>query len=165
MAITTKEGDFGISKFLGMAVEKDSTFIQTMGMIDGLQCCLGVSKSFITKENWREEIDRTQKNLIIVSGVLTMRDKWRKGEDELKFLEEKINEMEERTPSPLAKGFVVAGENHAEAFLSLSRSFCRIAEEKIVALKKEQHVDGNILKYFNRLSDYLFLGAIEQTKK
>jgi cob(I)alamin adenosyltransferase len=34
-----------------------------------------------------------------------------------------------------------------------------------VALNRQQKIDENILKYINRLSDYLFIKAIEQIKE
>jgi len=163
MSITTREGDNGKSRFFGREVEKDNILMETMGTIDELQSCLGLSKSLIKKKEWQEEIEKIQKNMIDISGVLIIQSEWGKSEEEIKFLDKRIKEMENQMP--LMRGFMVVGENTSEAVLNLSRAICRRVERRVVGLKKEQKVDKNILIYFNRLSDYLFLGASEQIKK
>jgi len=163
MSITTKEGDDGKSRFFMREIEKDNILMETMGTIDELQSCLGLSKSLIKKKEWKEEIEKIQKNMIDISGVLIVEGEWKKSEKEIEFLDKRIEEMENQVPT--MRGFVVVGENTSEAALNLSRAICRRVERRVVGLKKEQKVDKNILIYFNRLSDYLFLGAVEQIKK
>jgi cob(I)alamin adenosyltransferase len=161
--ITTREGDKGITKFWGREVEKDNVLMETIGTIDELQSCLGLSKSLVNKKVWKEELSRIQKNLFNINGKLMIQDSWDKDAKEVGFLDERINEMQNQMPT--LRGFAIAGENSSEAVLQLSRAICRRVERRVVGLKKEQEVDENILKYFNRLSDYLFLGALEQIKK
>ena len=163
MSITTKEGDDGKSRFWGREIEKDNILMETVGTIDELQSCLGLSKNLVKEDKWKKEIERIQKNMIDTSGVLMLQDEWKKSEEEMNFLDQRIEEMENQMPA--MRSFIVVGENMAEAALNLSRTICRRAERRIYSLGKEQKVDENILKYFNRLSDYLFLGAVEQIKK
>jgi len=43
--------------------------------------------------------------------------------------------------------------------LHLSRTVCRRAERKVVALANKISVDQTVIQYLNRLSDYLFVLA------
>ena len=68
--------------------------------------------------------------------------------------ETKMDEMTEIL-SPL-KNFVLPGSDIANAHCHIARCICRRAERLAVGLLQHEEVDGNIIKYLNRLSDYLF---------
>ena len=55
-----------------------------------------------------------------------------------------------RSPLPLI---------HAAAHAQVCRAVCRRAERRILDLAEQEEVDGLLLKYINRLSDYLFILA------
>ncbi len=62
--------------------------------------------------------------------------------------------------SPL-KSFVLPGGSPAAAYLHLARTICRRAERLIAELagKSGEPVTPEVLKYVNRLSDYLFVAS------
>ena len=63
--------------------------------------------------------------------------------------------MEEELP-PL-KNFILPGGHINVSYCHLGRVVCRRAERLIAALHDESEVNPIIIKYINRLSDYLFV--------
>ena len=59
------------------------------------------------------------------------------------------------------KSFILPGGSPAAAYLHLARTVCRRAERLIAQLadKADESVTPEVLKYVNRLSDYLFVAA------
>ena len=59
------------------------------------------------------------------------------------------------------KSFILPGGSPAAAYLHLARTVCRRAERLIAELadKADESVTPEVLKYVNRLSDYLFVAA------
>ncbi len=161
MSITTKKGDDGISRFWGKGISKDSRIMEAMGNIDELNAVIGLVRCELggTKN---EEIKRIQKNLIGLSGSIVCQSEWDEIGEELQFLEDRIVKME--SEMPIVRHFITYGENKIEANFQMARAICRRSERSIVALTKDQKIDKNVLKYINRLSDYLYLEAMEQIK-
>ncbi|GAF38766.1 cob(I)alamin adenosyltransferase PduO [Agrilactobacillus composti DSM 18527 = JCM 14202] len=61
------------------------------------------------------------------------------------------------TPTlPVIKAFILPGGKITGANLQYARTLARRAERSVVALHTQQTIDPGILKYLNRLSDYLF---------
>jgi cob(I)alamin adenosyltransferase len=58
---------------------------------------------------------------------------------------------------PEMKHFILPGGHQAVSFCHVTRCVCRRAERLVVLLNENQPVDPLILKYLNRLSDYLFI--------
>jgi len=71
-------------------------------------------------------------------------------------LEQEIDRLEETLP-PLRR-FILPGGSGSGALLHLSRTVCRRAERRVIALGTSA-VDPLIIIYLNRLSDLLFVMA------
>ena len=69
-------------------------------------------------------------------------------------LERKIDLYIEEAP-PLER-FILPGGSEAAATIHIARTVVRRAERSIVSLQKEVKINEVVLKYVNRLSDYLF---------
>ena len=69
------------------------------------------------------------------------------------ILEKQIDEMEAKLP-PL-KNFINPGGCPASAHLQVARAIARRVERRYVTYSKEK--SANYLKFFNRLSDFLFV--------
>jgi cob(I)alamin adenosyltransferase len=79
-------------------------------------------------------------------------------EEDVKLLEEDIDKMNEEI-SPM-KTFVLPGGHIVVSQLHIARCVCRRAERCCVRLETESlEVEPLILKYLNRLSDWLFVAA------
>ncbi|MDC3024149.1 cob(I)yrinic acid a,c-diamide adenosyltransferase [Alphaproteobacteria bacterium] len=72
-------------------------------------------------------------------------------------LEKKIDEILLKL-SPL-KSFILPGGTEISSRIHLARTVCRRCEITILELNKKKAVNFEILKYINRLSDFLFVVA------
>ena len=76
-------------------------------------------------------------------------------DERVSFLEKRIELINKQLP-PLEE-FIIPGGSETSARLHVARSICRRAEQNLVSLKNIEKLSTNILKYINRLSDYLFV--------
>ena len=76
-------------------------------------------------------------------------------EEAITTLETEIDAMEAALP-PL-KNFILPGGHTTVSFCHIARCVCRRAERRVVALGQETGVEAIIIRYLNRLSDFLFV--------
>ena len=76
-------------------------------------------------------------------------------ETQVTYLENKIDMMNAEL-SPL-HSFVLPGGSVFSAHVHMARTLVRRAEREIIVLNEESQLNTYILKYINRLSDYLFV--------
>jgi len=76
-------------------------------------------------------------------------------EEDIEKLELAIDAMNDRLPE--MRNFVLPGGHSNVSFAHITRCVCRRAERLVIELATEVEVDDNIVKYLNRLSDYLFV--------
>ena len=60
---------------------------------------------------------------------------------------------------PRLKSFVLPGGALQSSMAQVARTVCRRCERRIIALAEITYIDTNVLKFINRLSDYLFVLA------
>ena len=83
-------------------------------------------------------------------------------EDDILFLENKIDSME--TGLPPMRSFVLPGGHPSVSFGHVARTVCRRAERLVISLHETEPVDPLVIKYLNRLSDYLFVLTRQMTQ-
>ena len=76
-------------------------------------------------------------------------------EEDIGLLENSIDRMEESL-EPLSS-FVLPGGHTVISYVHIARNVCRRAERNVLKLSAEFSVDELVIKYLNRLSDYLFV--------
>jgi cob(I)alamin adenosyltransferase len=182
--IYTKYGDKGRTTLLnGKKVSKSSAQVCVYGEIDELSAHLGIQISLLSKQaanvHHIETIKSIQAALHAVSSMLACPLKDRKKfklpvfpTPLIEVLEREIDGME-RELAPL-QSFIIQGGALAGAWCHLCRSVARRVERQFVAYadKRKKEVPAVILRFMNRLSDYLFVLArqlnhregIEETK-
>lgn len=182
MAIYTKKGDKGETKVFDkktgelVAISKKSCKIRAIGAIDELNSFLGIveaeignqypetsssvaSKSVSRNQNLVvvKKLREIQGNLFVINSILAGSNL---GFDnsETKKLEREIDEWEGTLP--VLKNFIFYGGGKTATHIFYARALSRRAERSLVAFKRKYpEVNDDILKYFNRLSDYLFMMA------
>jgi len=162
MKIYTKTGDSGNTSLLGgKRVPKSHIRIDAYGTVDELNAFLGLLKDQEVNRFRRPLLKQIQDRLFTVgatlateSGLTNIKTPAIEEEDML-ALEREIDVMEESL-QPL-KNFILPGGHSSVSIAHLARTVCRRAERCVVLLHEVEHIDGKIIQYLNRLSDYLFV--------
>ena len=161
----SKKGDRGFTSLIGgQRILKSSPRPETYGTLDEAASALGLAKACACKEKTRAVIGRIQKELLVLGAELaTATEDRKKFPNRIKAentdsLERLIAELQETTE--IKKEFILPGETLSGAAVDLSRAVIRRAERKAVALYQEKIiVNGEILRFLNRLADLLFVLA------
>jgi len=156
--ITTRNGDQGKTKLAqGDSVYKNELIINAIGDIDELNSVLGVCISFCNDKNIMNEIKNIQNDLFNIGGEISLNDSSKNllKDDSLSFLDNRIKELNVSL-EPLEE-FILPGGDSFSSNLHLARAIARRSERSIVDLYIKDLEDNNIVKYLNRLSDYLFV--------
>jgi len=175
MKIYTKTGDKGkTSLFGGTRVSKDSLRIESYGSVDELNAQIGYLSDLITNKNIKNDLLKIQNQLFTIGAMLaTNPDKitLKNGKDRLNipiinnedifYLEHRIDKFNETLPK--MTHFILPGGHLSVSSCHIARTVCRRAERRIVALQSVSFVEELVLKYINRLSDYLFVLARKLT--
>ena len=161
MKIYTKTGDSGeTGLFGGRRVKKSEPRVEAYGGVDELNASLGWAGSLLGHFSLEGEMREIQSDLFVLGADLaTAPDAPGSapvGEDRVKRLEGLIDGWEAGV-APL-KNFILPGGSPGAAALQICRAVCRRAERSVVALG-ENAVRPEILRYLNRLSDWLFVTA------
>jgi cob(I)alamin adenosyltransferase len=164
MKIYTKTGDKGTTSLIGgTKVPKSHLRIEAYGTVDELNSFIGLCKDLLTDEQGQKILLEVQDRLFTIGSSLAcdpikepkMRIPDLK-EADIELLEKKIDWMEETIPS--MKNFILPGGHTTLSHLHIARCVCRRAERCCVRLELESlEVEEIIIKYLNRLSDYLFV--------
>lgn len=161
MKIYTRTGDEGqTGLFGGERVSKDSLRIESYGTVDELNSILGVARSALPQAEIEIAIVAVQNQLFRAGADLASPQGSGMpgiGAKEVAWLEAGIDRMDRELP-PL-KNFILPGGSPAASQLHVARTVCRRAERLVVRLAREETVDPAMLRYLNRLSDFLFVLA------
>lgn len=164
MKIYTKTGDAGTtSLFGGKRVSKADLRIDTYGTVDELNSWIGVVRDQPVNEKRKNILTEIQDRLFTVGSILATEPGNTKVkipsliETDITFLEKEIDTMDSELP-PM-RSFVLPGGNQSVSFCHVTRTVCRRAERLTIALNSQEPVDALVIKYLNRLSDYLFVLA------
>ncbi len=166
MKIYTKTGDDGTTGlFGGKRVLKDNERVDTYGDIDELNSLIGLTLSFVHSNDVKDDLKRIQNQLFNIGAFLaTPSEDWDKlnslkniSEQDVEFLEKRIDYYDEKLPE--LKNFILPGGSISAGFLHYSRTVCRRCERKIVKFVIREEGNKIFIKFFNRLSDFLFILA------
>jgi cob(I)alamin adenosyltransferase len=164
--IYTKTGDLGKTSLIGgTKVPKSHLRIESYGTIDELNAYIGLVGDIITDKNSIATLKEIQDRLFTIGSSLACDpDKEPRmkipdlKETDIVFLETEIDKMNEALP-PM-KFFILPGGNTAISNTHIARCICRRAERICVnMIENGLFVDPIVIKYLNRLSDYLFVQA------
>jgi cob(I)alamin adenosyltransferase len=162
MKIYTKKGDDGSTGLLGGSrVPKHHMRIEAYGNIDELNSWIGLLREKMKGTKHADVLLEIQDRLFTIGSHLAVEPGYegrvplpQMDESDVQTLEKRIDEMDAELP-PMTH-FVLPGGNEVTAFCHIARCVCRRSERSVTFLTEHHPVDKVLLRYVNRLSDYLF---------
>ncbi len=162
MKIYTKKGDKGETSLLGgTRVPKSHIRIESYGTVDELNSWIGLIRDQKIDAQSKDLLIHIQDRLFTIGSHLAS-DPSKSGikipdikEEDVVVLEKAIDKMNEVLPE--MKSFVLPGGYTTVSYCHIARCICRRAERCAVNLAQSEKVEDLIIKYLNRLSDYLFV--------
>ena len=166
LKIYTKTGDLGKTSLIGgTKVFKSNIRIETYGTIDELNSYIGLVGDYCSDDHSKKILKEIQDRLFTIGSSLACDpEKEQKlkipdlKETDVELLEKEIDAMNERLPE--MKHFILPGGHVTVSTIHIARCVCRRAERWCVNMQEQSlFVEPLIIKYLNRLSDYLFVLA------
>ena len=163
MEIYTRTGDDGTTGLIGgTRVKKYDIRLEAYGTIDELNSYIGLVRSLQTDQYADSVLEKIQQKLFVIGATLATDESSGKinelrsvSEADITKLEHEMDQM--FTVLPKLNNFILPGGCQASSFCHIARTVCRRAERRIVELSEKTALDINLIKYINRLSDYLFV--------
>lgn len=171
MKVYTKTGDTGTTAlFGGTRVPKHHIRIESYGTVDELNSHIGLIRDQEINPLYKNVLIEVQDRLFTAGAILATppeKETLKNGaprlninrisEDDIAFLEKEIDLMD--TTLPPMTHFVLPGGHPTVSYCHIARCVCRRAERLAVHLHELEPTDEQVIKYLNRLSDYLFVLA------
>jgi cob(I)alamin adenosyltransferase len=164
--IYTKTGDDGTTGLIGGArLPKSDPRIDAYGTVDELNAAIGLAAT-VADASMLARLRQVQNELFVVGSNLAVADEAKDqalqglpalGDEQILRLETEIDAAEAQM-QPLRQ-FILPGGIELAARLHLARTVCRRAERLVVAVGEAHALSPSIVRYLNRLSDWLFVQA------
>jgi cob(I)alamin adenosyltransferase len=167
--IYTRTGDDGTTALgTGERRKKYDLRVAAYGTLDEVNAAIGIARLHTGDDAALDAaLARVQNDLFDAGADLTTPGKGRGPggarltvtDAQVAWLESEIDRLNAEL-APL-KSFVLPGGCAAAAYLHLARTICRRGERLIAELKdkSDENVGDEVLKYVNRLSDFLFVAS------
>lgn len=162
--IYTKTGDKGKTSLIGgTKVPKSHIRIEAYGTVDELNSFTGLLIDQLPWEESRQVLREVQDRLFTIGSSLACDpDKETKlkipdlHEEDILLLENEMDRMDGELPE--MKSFIIPGGDVAVSTAHVVRCVCRRAERHcVLMLENNIFVEPLVIKYLNRLSDYVFV--------
>ncbi len=166
LKIYTKTGDLGKTSLIGgTKVAKNNIRIESYGTIDELNSFIGLTADHLSHAHSKSILKEIQDRLFTIGSSLACdpdKEPLLKIPDlkeaDIELLEKEIDKMNEEL-APM-RSFILPGGHAAISTAHVTRCVCRRAERLCVNMKEHDlFVEPLVIKYLNRLSDYLFVLA------
>ena len=162
MKIYTKTGDKGQTSLVGgTRVSKTELRIEAYGTVDELNSYVGLVRDQAVNIDRKELLKEIQDRLFTIGSILASEPEQTKKripdlhESDIELLEKAMDEMD--TYLEPMRFFILPGGNQAISFGHVARTVCRRAERVVLRLSLKSEVNELVIRYLNRLSDYLFV--------
>jgi cob(I)alamin adenosyltransferase len=162
MKIYTKTGDKGQTSLIGgTRVPKDHTRIEAYGTVDELNSWIGLIRDQGLSAGQMGMLVEIQDRLFTIgSSLASDPDKSKMKipdlkEEDILLLEKEMDRMNETLPE--MRSFILPGGHTTVSYCHIARCVCRRGERAVIRLSASEFVADGVIKYLNRLSDYLFV--------
>ncbi|MXQ14758.1 cob(I)yrinic acid a,c-diamide adenosyltransferase [Microvirga makkahensis] len=166
--IYTRTGDKGTTALAaGGRRPKHDLRIEAFGTVDETNACIGLVRLHTAGQPIDAMLSRIQNDLFDLGADLATVETGKPlPYDPLRITQAQVDRLEKEIDAlnadlaPL-RSFVLPGGTPAAAALHLARTVCRRAERNVVELtqKPNETVSEEVVKYLNRLSDFLFVAS------
>ena len=160
--IYTKTGDKGTTALIGGSrVPKYHEKIEAYGTVDELNAFVGLVRDQPVSAHHKAILLIIQERLFTLESLLaagtseSVKKLPRLQSDDITLLEKEIDAMNEKLPNLTA--FILPGGHPIISYCHIARTVCRRAERLTIKLTENYPVDPLVIRYLNRLSDYLFV--------
>jgi cob(I)alamin adenosyltransferase len=160
--VYTKTGDKGQTSLIGgTRVPKHHIRIESYGTVDELNSHIGLIRDQQIDAHAIETLIEIQDRLFTIGSSLASDPGKSKmkipdlKEEDITLLEQEMDKMDESLPE--MKSFVLPGGHTTVSYCHIARCVCRRAERLVIHLSESEEVSALVIKYLNRLSDYLFV--------
>ncbi|HLO45287.1 MAG TPA: cob(I)yrinic acid a,c-diamide adenosyltransferase [Leadbetterella sp.] len=160
--IYTKMGDKGHTSLIGgTRLPKDHIKIEAYGSVDELNAWIGVLADAPENMERNAFLKEIQDRLFTIGAELASEPEQNKKklpelfDADVELLETEMDKYNEEIPA--LRAFVLPGGHPLVSFSHVARTVCRRAERQVIGLAHNEEVNPLIIKYLNRLSDYLFV--------
>lgn len=160
--VYTRTGDAGTTSLVGgTRIAKDDARLEAYGTVDELNSWLGLLESSAhIPEAAHATLLRAMNHLFDIGAILATEpgSAWQPQpfpDSAIAGLEADIDALDAEVPRH--NRFVLPGGHPDAARANIARTVARRAERRIIALARTAVVDPAVLRYINRLSDYLFV--------
>jgi cob(I)alamin adenosyltransferase len=163
MRIYTKKGDDGSTSLLGGArVRKSDERVAAYGDVDELNAVIGWARATPVSDEVDVVLHHVQETCFRAGAFLAAVGDADPGvtpvdAQDAALLEAAIDRMDDHLP-PL-KTFILPGGGESGSRLHVARTVCRRAERSVVGLASKEPTHASIVRWLNRLSDFLFVAA------
>lgn len=161
--IYTRTGDLGTTALVGgTRVSKDDLRVEAYGTADELNSFIALltCSASITADDhafllWLQHrlFDLGAYLATDNHGEMNVADGF--GQDAISHVEHEIDRLDNELP-PL-QTFILPGGSRTSAIANVCRTVCRRLERRVVTLAQSTYVDPNVVRFINRVSDYLFV--------
>ena len=143
--------------YCGEQFDKSALVVEVLGCIDELNSFLSLALRKSEGIDVKEVLKNIQRTLFVSGSDVasTSGNIPRIKEGHVIELENIINDIDEKL-QPI-RNFVIPSGTESSLLLNVCRTLSRKTERRLIALKNEQDINEQLLKFFNRLSDLFFI--------
>lgn len=163
--VYTRTGDGGKTSLVGgKKVSKTDERLEAYGTVDELSAHIGWLIQLMKPSVETDFLQYIQHKLFTIGSYLAtdiadtrLADASKLEDEHIDRIERQIDELDAQLPSLC--NFVVPGGSVSSAAAHICRTVCRRAERRICAVAEGAPIDPGVIRFINRLSDYLFVLA------
>lgn len=162
MSIYTKKGDAGTTSLVGgTRVNKSDLQVDAYGTIDELNSNIALATKAVKNERHVPLLESIQHQLFYLGAEVATADQSATKNNQrlieagdLESMERAIDQCMQALPP--VKSFILPGSSEAGSRLHCARTIARRAERRLVEVSQQSNMRPIVLKYINRLSDFLY---------
>ena len=163
MRVYTRTGDDGTTGLIGgTRVKKYDLRLEAYGTIDELNSWIGLIRSQQIRVEDIADLIEIQNKLFVIGARLATETvnedqsfKFSCCDSDILYLEKRMDHILDTLPQ--LNNFLLPGGSNAVSYCHIARTICRRAERRVYQLSSANPMPAELLKYLNRLSDYLYV--------